>query len=101
MESFYIDPGKLNQRISFGKMKTVKDESNYPIETFISEFPCWSNVIVKEYADRNVYSFVIRYNSKVTKELSIKFKEKIYTIDTLENLDFKNRYLRMRTKEDI
>lgn len=106
------DTGKLNQRITFQKQTEIVDEiMNHTTE--LSDFyTCWASVSgvsgreyweAREQHEENTLSFKVRYCRKLAEinktEYFIKYKNKIYDITDINNLQASDSILIIRATE--
>lgn len=110
MKSNMINAAKYNRKIIIYNIVQSKDSAGFPITT--------ENVILTTYADvktlrgytlitnntdfeKAYINFTIRYPAtvEITRDMLIKFREKTYSIEYLNNIDFANVELEIQAKE--
>lgn len=108
--------GKYNQKIEIVKVENVKDSAGFPKEkdvTILSPFASIKTtkgyILIKNDTDfeKSYTNFTIRYSNKVeveynslstNRKLFIKYKNKRYTVEYLNNVDEENIELEMQCK---
>lgn len=104
-----INAGKYNKKIKIYQVTQTKDKDGFPIET--------ETVILQPYArvkttkgftliannsdfEKAYTNFTIRYPvTEITRDMLIKFRNKTYTIEYLNNIDEANVELEIQAKE--
>lgn len=104
-----INAGKYNRKIVIYQVTKTKDKDGFPIET--------KTVILTPYAEvktlrgytlitndtdfeKAYINFTIRYpNVEITRDMLISFRDKTYSIEYLNNIDFANVELEIQAKE--
>lgn len=110
MASKMINAGKYNRLITIYQVIKSKDADGFPQDT--------EQVILQPYAsvktlrgytlitnntdfEKAYINFTIRYpqNTEITRDMLIKYRNKTYTIEYLNNIDFANVELEIQAKE--
>lgn len=104
-----INAGKYNKRIKIVKVVTTKDNQGFPIEVnevvlspFASVKTTKGMTIIKNNSDfeKAYTNFTIRYpKTEITRDMLIEFRDKIYTIEYLNNVNEENIELEIQAKE--
>lgn len=107
MAKFKVNIGKLNKRISIGHIGSVVNPNGFPETKFLEDYKAWasiSNLYGKEFYEaaavqhEDDVKFIIRYNPNITYKNVIKYKEDIYNIVHIDNVEFSNRWLVIKAK---
>lgn len=106
------DTGKLNQRITFQKQTEIIDEIKCRTTELHDFYTCWASVsgvpgreywIAREQHEENTLSFKVRYCQKLAEinktEYFIKYKNKIYNITDINNLQSADSILIIKATE--
>lgn len=104
-----INAGKYNKRIKIVKVVTTKDNQGFPVEVnevvlspFASVKTTRGMTIIKNNSDfeKAYTNFTIRYpKTEITRDMLIEFRDKIYTIEYLNNVNEENIELEIQAKE--
>lgn len=104
-----IDAGKYNKKITIYQVVETKDADDFPVKT--------ETVILEPYAavkttkgftliannsdfEKAFTNFTIRYPvTKINRDMLIRFRDKTYTIEYLNNVDEANVELEIQAKE--
>lgn len=107
-----INPGNYNKRIIIYKLIPAKDEDGFPVDNKFTEY-----VVLQPYAkvkttrgftliannsdfEKAFTNFTIRYPFvEITRDMFIKFNNKVYTINYINNIDEDNVELEMQCQE--
>ena len=107
MAKFKVDIGKLNKRISIGHIGSIVNPNGFPETKFLEDYKAWasiSNLYCKEFYEaaavqhEDDVKFIIRYNPNIGYKNVIKYKEDIYNIIHIDNVEFGNRWLVIKAK---
>ncbi|MBS4932232.1 MAG: phage head closure protein [Clostridiales bacterium] len=103
--------GKLNKRITFLKPTTGHDEMGQEIEGAWQPFKTvWANIKPlrgREYWDakkksaKQNYKIITRYHDGVTNDMRIKYKEKIFNIESAADVEEEGTMLEIQCYESI
>lgn len=106
------DTGKLNQRITFQKQTDIVDEIGYHTTELSDFYSCWASVqgvsgreywAAREQHEENTLSFKVRYCRKLADidkiTYFIKYKNKIYDITDINNLQAADSILIIKATE--
>lgn len=104
-----IDAGDYNKKISIYKIEKTKDKDGFPIEKDALVLSPYAKVkttrgmtlIANDSDFEKAYTnFTIRYpKTKITRDMHIKYNDKIYTIEYLNNINEENIELEIQAKE--
>lgn len=113
-----INAGKYNKKITICQVESDKDRQGFPIKVEKDILTCYANVkttkgftLIANNSDfeKAFTNFTIRYSKKVidaynggnhsNRDLLIKFNNKTYTVEYLNNVDENNIELEMQSKE--
>lgn len=104
-----INAGKYNKNIVIYKNELTEDKDGFPIEnqiiilnTFASVKTTRGFTLIANNSDfeKAYTNFTIRYPiTEITRDMYIKFNNKIYTIEYLNNIDEANVELEIQAKE--
>ena len=104
-----LNAGKYNKKISIYQVEKKEDESGFKKETKTLLFQTWANVkttkgftLIANNTDfeKAYTNFTIRYPKvKITRDMTIEFNSKVYTIEYLNNIDEENVELEIQAKE--
>lgn len=107
--SIVKNAGKYNKKITICRVIPGKDSDGFPANTEEVVLTPWASVkttrgmtiIVNNSDFEKAYTnFTIRYpKTQITREMLIRFNEKIYTIEYLNNVDEKGVELEIQAKE--
>ena len=102
------DPGEYNKRIIIYKREKVKDAEGFSKDLEVEVLKPYAKVkttkgftLIVNNSDfeKAFTNFTIRYpKTKITRDMLIKYKNKIYTIEYLNNVDEANIELEMQCK---
>lgn len=107
--------GALNQRITFQRQTSSADDIGNRINTYSDYYTCWAAVAVStsklsttetnetaQTLEQERLDFTVRYCSQTSEvrstEYRIIFKERIYDIERIDNLDFAKQMLKFSAK---
>ncbi|MBQ6113113.1 MAG: phage head closure protein [Synergistaceae bacterium] len=105
--------GALNQRITFQRQTSSADDIGNRINTYSDYYTCWAAVSTSKLSttetnetaqtlEQERLDFTVRYCSQTSEvrstEYRIIFKERIYDIESVDNLDFARQMLKFSTK---
>lgn len=106
------DTGKLNQRITIQKQEVHFDDIGNNIPELSDFYTCWASVSevsgreywkAREQHEENTLSFKVRYCRKLAEinkiEYFIKYKNKIYDITDIDNLQAADSILIIKATE--
>ena len=103
-----LNAGKYNKKISIYQVEKKEDESGFKKETK-TLLQTWANVkttkgftLIANNTDfeKAFTNFTIRYPKvKITRDMTIEFNSKVYTIEYLNNIDEENVELEIQAKE--
>lgn len=104
-----LNAGKYNKKISIYQVEKKEDESGFKKETKTLLLQTWANVkttkgftLISNNTDfeKAYTNFTIRYPKvKITRDMTIEFNSKVYTIEYLNNIDEENVELEIQAKE--
>lgn len=104
-----MNAGKYNKRISICKTETVKDPQGFQSEKKTIILQPWAAVqttrgftLIKNGSDfeKAYTNFTIRFpRTPITRDMTIEFSGKVYTIEYLNNVNEKNVELEIQAKE--
>jgi SPP1 family predicted phage head-tail adaptor len=104
-----INAGKYNKEIVIYKNEITEDSDGFPIENQIPILNTFASVkttrgftLIANNSDfeKAYTNFTIRYPiTEITRDMYIKFNNKIYTIEYLNNIDEANVELEIQAKE--
>lgn len=104
-----INAGKYNKRISIYSVVTTKDAAGFPVTSETLVLQPYANVrttkgmtLIKNNTDfeKAYTNFTIRYPvTEITRDMVIKFRDKTYTIEYLNNVDEASIELEIQAKE--
>lgn len=104
-----INAGKYNHRITIIRKNSETDTDGFINKTPTVVLRPWASVkttkgftIIVNNSDfeKALTNFTIRYpKTEITREMLILFKDKVYTIEYLNNIDEKNIELEIQAKE--
>jgi SPP1 family predicted phage head-tail adaptor len=104
---YKINIAELNKRIAIGTIKSVTNKNGFPEKQFIEEHKIWcsgNDLYGKEFYEacavqrEDTVKFKIRYNKYISCKNAIKFRDNIYTIEHIDNLDYDNRFMIIKAK---
>lgn len=100
--------GRLRTKISFYALTSTRDEYSGFTDAFTWDFDTWAQVIyisghegiVNEqvFAGKSL-TFEIRYRTGVVETSRVKFNDVFYNIQSIENVDARNRTLMINTEK--
>lgn len=109
MSSNMINAGKYNRRIVIYEVLKGKDKDGFPENVEIEVLKTYANVkTLRGYTlislntdfEKAYVNFTIRYpKTEITRDMLIKFRGKVYTIEYLNNIDNANIELEIQAKE--
>lgn len=104
-----INAGKYNKKISIFEKQVVKDNDGFSIENEVIVLTTYANVrttkgmtlIMNDSDFEKAYTnFTIRYpKTSINRKMFIKYNDRIYTIEYLNNIDEKDVELEIQAKE--
>lgn len=104
-----INAGKYNKKIKIYQVTQTKDADGFPIETETVILEPYANVkttkgftLIANNSDfeKAYTNFTIRYPvTEINRDMLIKFRNKTYTIEYLNNIDEANVELEIQAKE--
>lgn len=104
-----LNAGKYNKKISIYQVKKIEDDSGFKNETKTLLLETWANVkttkgftLIANNTDfeKAYTNFTIRYPKvSITRDMTIEFNSKVYTIEYLNNIDEENVELEIQAKE--
>lgn len=104
-----LNAGKYNKKISIYQVEKKEDESGFKKEIKTLLLQTWANVkttkgftLIANNTDfeKAYTNFTIRYPKvKITRDMTIEFNSKVYTIEYLNNIDEENVELEIQAKE--
>lgn len=104
-----LNAGKYNKKISIYQVEKKEDESGFKKENKTLLLQTWANVkttkgftLIANNTDfeKAYTNFTIRYPKvKITRDMTIEFNSKVYTIEYLNNIDEENVELEIQAKE--
>lgn len=104
-----INAGKYNKKISIFEKQVVKDNDGFPVENEVIVLTTYANVrttkgmtlIMNDSDFEKAYTnFTIRYpKTSINRKMFIKYNDRIYTIEYLNNIDEKDVELEIQAKE--
>lgn len=98
---------KARHKIEFGTIQNVATKANFTEKKFIGQFKLFAevkNLYGKEFWEakasqsQDVVKFKTRYNKNVKSTMRIKFKENIYEIIHIDNINYLNKDLEIKAK---
>jgi SPP1 family predicted phage head-tail adaptor len=103
-----INAGAYNKKIIIYKKEKVKDSEGFPIDTDIEVLKTYAKVkttkgftLIANNSDfeKAFTNFTIRYpKTEITREMILKYNNKFYTIEYLNNIDEANIELEIQAK---
>lgn len=110
-----MDPGKLNKRIAIQKFNGMKQNDNgFDIPEWIEYKTVWSNVnnlwgkefyAAKSVNAENTVEFIVRYSKNLevinSKEYRIFWNKRVFNITFIDNIQYKNKWLKIKAIEVI
>jgi len=103
-----VRAGKLNKIATFRRKTIAYDGYNTPIETWADAMSLYTDIITtggrEFYAAQKVQAETtalirLRYNSKINELMRVEFGNATYEILAINNVDQKNKELRISVKE--
>lgn len=105
-----INAGKYNRLITIYQVQKSKDKSGFPDNTEVVILQAYASVkTLRGYTlitnntdfEKAYINFTIRYphNTEITRDMLIKYRDKTYSIEYLNNIDFANIELEIQAKE--
>lgn len=104
-----INAGKYNKKISIFQKIIVKDNDGFPVENEIVVLTTYANIkttrgmtLIMNNSDfeKAYTNFTIRYpKTLIDRKMFIKYNNRIYTIEYLNNVNEKNVELEIQAKE--
>ena len=102
-----IEIGKLNKKIIIGNLDSFTNENGFPEQIFREKCTLWADV--KNLYGRQFYeasavqledtvTFLVRYNKSINYKCLIEFRDNFYEIIHIDNIQFENRFLEIKTK---
>lgn len=102
--------GKYNRLITIFQVTKGKDQDGFPVDIETKVLSAYAEVkTLRGYTllannsdfDKAYVNFTIRYphNTVITRDMLISFRDKVYTIEYLNNVDFANVELEIQAKE--
>lgn len=100
--------GSLRNRITFQKLKLVINENGFEEGDYEDFLTVWAKVVNlsgKEYFEaaavqkEKTVKFYIRAGTDIDEDMRIKFKNRIYDITFINNIDYKNKYIEIKGLE--
>ncbi|WP_350342349.1 phage head closure protein [Proteinivorax tanatarense] len=98
----------LKHRVTFKKRTTTLNENGFEVESFQDIKTVWAgveNLRGREYfaaaavqAEKTV-KFSIRYLPYINASMLISFKDKLYNITAIDNVNYENRFLEISAME--
>lgn len=109
-KSNMINAGKYNRLITIYQVIKSKDSQGFPVDTEITILQAYASIkTLRGYTlitndtdfEKAYINFTIRYpqNTEITRDMLIKYREKTYEIQYLNNIDFANIELEIQAKE--
>ena len=109
-KSKMINAGKYNRRIIIYKVVQTKDSDGFPIKVEQEVLTTYASVnTLRGYTlitndtdfEKAYVNFTIRYPAtvEITRDMLISFRDKTYSIEYLNNIDFANVELEIQAKE--
>ena len=110
MISKMINAGKYNRLITIYKVIKSKDADGFPVDTEVIILKTYASIkTLRGYTlfandsdfEKAYINFTIRYPAKteITRDMLIKYRNKTYTIEYLNNIDFANIEIEIQAKE--
>lgn len=110
MKSNMINAGKYNRKIIIYQVVESKDKDGFPIKVETEVLTTYADVkTLRGYTlitndtdfEKAYVNFTIRYPHKteITRDMLISFRNKTYSIEYLNNIDFANVELEIQAKE--
>lgn len=103
-----IDAGKYNKKIIIYRVEKVKDGDGFVVDTETEVLKTYANVkttkgftLIANNSDfeKAFTNFTIRYpKTEITREMLLKYNNKTYTIEYLNNIDEANIELEIQAK---
>ena len=105
-----INAGKYDRQIVIYQLIDGKDSEGFPTKVEQDVLTCYANVktlrgytLITNNSDfeKAYVNFTIRYpkETEITRDMFIRFRNKIYSIEYLNNIDFANVELEIQAKE--
>jgi SPP1 family predicted phage head-tail adaptor len=100
--------GELRHRITIQGIDITINENGYEIETPVVVKTVWakvSNLHGREFFEakavqaENTVKFTIRYMSGLDQTMQIVFQGKVYNINAIDNIKYRNEYMEIQAKE--
>lgn len=109
MNNKTVNAGKYNRRIVIYKVLKGKDKDGFPEDLEVEVLRTYANIkTLRGYTlislntdfEKAYVNFTIRYpKTEITRDMIIKFRGKVYTIEYLNNIDNANIELEIQAKE--
>lgn len=103
-----INAGKYNKKISIYQIMKVEDNAGFKVPTESIVLNTFANIkttkgftLINSNTDfeKAYTNFTIRYpNVKITRDMLVKYNDKVYSIEYLNNINEKNIELEIQTK---
>lgn len=102
MSKFNVKIGELNNIIAIGKNKITKKNGIIQKEEFIKEFQIHAKInhllgsefwSAYESQKQRTEKFIVRYTDKITYNHIIQFKNNLYEIIDIDNVDYRNEWI--------
>lgn len=103
-----INAGKYDKKIIIYKVEKVEDSEGFPIDTNIEVLKTYASVkttkgftLIASGGDfeKAFTNFTIRYpKTEITRDMILKYNDKLYTIEYLNNIDEANIELEIQAK---
>ncbi|WP_026673617.1 phage head closure protein [Alkalihalobacterium bogoriense] len=103
-----MEIGRLRHRITLQKLRIATNSNGFEVENWEEFKTVWaavSNLQGREYfaaaaiQAENMVKFTIRYLSGVDTSIQILFRDKVYNISSIDNIQYKNRYMEIKAQE--
>lgn len=105
-----MNPGKLRERITIEECVEVVDEDGFSVMAWQTKAKAWAYVnnlfgkeywTAKQYNAENTVEFTIRFSAckNISDKERIVFRSKVYNILSVDNVQYKNEYIKLKAKE--
>ncbi|EHN13437.1 phage head closure protein [Clostridium sporogenes] len=103
-----MDIGDLKHRVTFQRFTTVVNDNGFEEETWQDYKTVWasvSNLYGREYfeaaaiQEENTVKFTIRFIKEINESMRIKFRDKQYSITSIDNIKYENKFIEIKAME--
>ncbi|MCD8502943.1 MAG: phage head closure protein [Bacillaceae bacterium] len=103
-----MEIGSLRHRITLQKLTVSTNSNGFEVATWEELKTVWaavSNLQGREFfaaaavQAENTVKFIIRYLPEVDTTMRIVFRDKVYNISAIDNIQYKNKYMEIKARE--